>query len=607
MSSGVTNVSPDTAEALVLGVRRDILTLKSEVQLFMPLAPHLGWLPKVGPTVVAAPHLLAMADAGSEAAAYALRGLKPALSALKEDTSSDSKITSLVSAVETAGPDLLQASLALDRVAVARANLGEIEALPWRIRSLLTQADQWLPLARDGLKLAQVLPEIMGSAGPRRYLLIAQNEDELRPTGGFITGAGLLAVENGRIMALSFEDANHIDNWTEKPYDMPPQPLYNLMLSELFLFRDANFWPDFPTSAEKAMELYSYGQDAPAPDGVIAIDQRFVQMLVEVIGPVEIPDTTVTINSRNVIDTMRDAWQIQQGQAVREWIRDRKSFLGAFAGAIRHKFEADFAAIDPIFLGQTMYEAAATKHLQIYLRDPAAAAVLDDLNWDGQLEYSPGQDLLMVVDTNVGFNKVNSLIERNIIYRVTLARDGSGQADLDLHYQHNGVDTGKPCYQSVAYDNDLTYAELADNCYWNYLRVYAPTGSALITATQHFAPGEVFLSGREWDLPPVIVEDPSGLATFANFFLLPWAQGLDTSYTYQLPEVVKRSEEGVNHYYLRVYKQAGTRPQPLQIIISLPEDAHFLSAAPAPTAVGENVVTWATDQNTDLLFTITYR
>ena len=59
--------------------------------------------------------------------------------------------------------------------------------------------------------LTAVLPEILGENGPRTYLLIAQNENELRPTGGFISGSGTLVVENGAIQSIEMIDANNVD------------------------------------------------------------------------------------------------------------------------------------------------------------------------------------------------------------------------------------------------------------------------------------------------------------------------------------------------------------------------------------------------------------
>ncbi|MGC8000595.1 DUF4012 domain-containing protein, partial [Salmonella enterica] len=86
-------------------------------------------------------------------------------------------------------------------------------------------ADKWLPQAESGLRFSPIAPEMMGLSELRRYLVVAQNDDELRATGGFISGAGVIAVENGRIASFDFKDAYQVDDWRNKPYDIPPEPL----------------------------------------------------------------------------------------------------------------------------------------------------------------------------------------------------------------------------------------------------------------------------------------------------------------------------------------------------------------------------------------------
>lgn len=610
MANGPTAVDPEQAEALVLGVRRDVFTLKTEVEPFLPLTPYLGWLPKVGPTIVVAPQLLQMADAGTEAAAYAIRGLKPALTVIQdEDPSADSRIPELVQVLDAAEPDLVQAGLALERVMAARAELGDTEALPWRVRTLLERVDQWLPLGHDGLKMALVLPEMMGSAGPRRYLIIAQNEDELRATGGFISGAGLMVVENGRIIDLSFQDSYDIDNWREKPYDFPPQPLYDYMLLELFLFRDANFWPDFPTSAEAAMELYSYSRDVPPVDGAIAIDQRFVQLLVEATGPVHIAEAGVTLNSKNVIDNFRQAWAIQEDQEVGEWFGDRKAFLGTFASAIKTRLESDFSSIDPILFTQNLYQAVQSKHLQIYMRDPAVAAVLDEIDWDGRLQNTAGQDYLAVIDTNMGFNKSNVFIEKETDYHVTLTSEGNADAELTVNYTHTGTDSDQTCQQGVlySYDEVTDYLKIADKCYWNYLRVYAPEGSQLIESSEHIVPADTLLGTETWQGSANSLNELASFTTFANFLMVSRAESVSSHYRYQLPSSVVQTIADGDSYHLTIAKQAGARPQPLTVTVTLPGNAHLLEATPAPTAVKGTTVVFELNMETDTSITVTYR
>ena len=98
-----------------------------------------------------------------------------------------------------------------------------------------------LKLADEGLSLATALPGALGATntGPKTYLLLAQNEDELRPTGGFITSAGKLVLQNGRVIGLEFEgvDNDVQEDWT-RPYPAAPWQLQEYMNSPVLIFRD---------------------------------------------------------------------------------------------------------------------------------------------------------------------------------------------------------------------------------------------------------------------------------------------------------------------------------------------------------------------------------
>jgi hypothetical protein len=502
LADGPDSIDADAAEDLVFGLRTDVLNLKNEIGFLTPVLPYLGWLPKVGPLATSAPYLMEMADAGTEAAAYGFRGMKPALTLLQEESNESPRIPQMLQILESAKPDLAQASLSMDRVIAARNAIENTDALPWRVRTLLVQADEWLPLGQAGLKMTLVLPDLMGLNGPRRYLIIAQNEDELRAAGGFISGAGLVEVDMGRISKLEFQDANSVDAWSgnqvlTKPYGDPPQALTELMLLDLFLFRDANFWPDFTISAEKAMDLYSYGKNVPPMDGAIAIDQQFIKLLLSGTGPLLVPDSGEIVNETNAIESMQDAWTLEEG------IGQRKAFLSVFAQAIRNRLENELSGVDPVHLARQIGKALHDKDLQLHVRDPLTSAVLAEVGWDGRLIPPTDHDALMSVDSNMGYNKANIFIQNDMSYHVRLAEDGTAQADLTITHIHTGEDNGEPCWQGTLqeYRDKAQYQDLADKCYWNYLRVYVPENSQLISGPQHIVPGETWFGGYDWNRP----------------------------------------------------------------------------------------------------------
>jgi len=610
MAGGITNIDPDAAEALVLGTRANIVTLHDELGIIRPFAPYLGWVPKLGPALVASPYLLDMADAGSEAGALAVSSLKPALAIFQRDDFSAMQLGELLPVLSAAAPELETAGAAIERYSAARAGLDaavQADTLPWRVQQLLLLSDEFMPAAEGGLALAPYLPELLGRDGPRRYLILAQNEDELRATGGFLTGVGLLTVANGQIRDLTFSDANQIDNWREKPYEFPPQPLYDFMGLELFLFRDANYWPDFPTSARKALELYAYGQDVPLPDGAIAIDQEFLRILVDATGPVPVPGTELMITADNLLQSLRQARNIQEGQEVVEWVNDRKAFLGGFAAAILTKVEMDFGSIDPVKMVGNMAGAAENRHLSLYMRDPDLAAALAGIGWDGHIPQSPPGDFWMAVDTNMGYNKTNILVERAFSYDVRLGNQPT--TTLTIDYRHTGPAGEEPCYQGVEeeFEQAADYLSLADQCYWTFLRLYAPMGSRLIDSSRHVVPGETLFRDETWDSAAQTIDDLPWLTTFANFLLVPRGETVTAHFQYELPVGVVESDGRDSIYRLVIHKQPGTRVEPLHLSITLPEGTSLLEAYPSPVQIDDNRLVYGMELSANTEITIRYR
>jgi hypothetical protein len=590
MDIGLTTADPQAAEELVLAIRQDIVALKSESAPFVLVAPLFGWLPEVGPLLASAPELMEMADAGSEAAAFAVRGLKPALVLLQQSGGNGARIPALIQVLTAAKSDLAQAAASFDRLVEARSELEGVQDMPWRVQSLLAQLDPQLPLAQNSLWLAQIVPEIMGSQGPRSYLILAQNEDELRPTGGFISGAGLLVVDQGQIADVTFGDANAVDDWQHKPYDFPPQPYFDYMGMDIFLFRDSNFWPDFPTSAEQVMSLYSYGQDIPV-DGVIAIDQMFVQMLLGGVGPLYVAELDKVVNRDNVIAEMRSEWG-PGDDGTGAWIAERKAFMGPMVNALRLRIENELDTLDPIHLVRVLQAAVDQRHLQFYARDPSVAEVLARTGWDGHQKSGADHDFLQIVDTSMGFNKSSNVIDRTITYHVTVGKAGDGQADLSVAYRHTMPVSTKVCDHGTPYTADLRYEDMVDDCYWNYMRVYAAAGSTLTGGVGQPVPAEKLLSGQAWDgRPRTVTDEPGPLAVFANFLLL--AQGQETvlNYRYQLPAGIVQRKHGQWSYSLVVQKQAGTNASQVAVVVTLPPGSTLMTTSPAPSSAnGQDIV-----------------
>jgi hypothetical protein len=444
-----------------------------------------------------------------------------------------------------------------------------------------------------------IAPGLLGADGPRTYLILAQNDDEVRPTGGFITGVGLIRVEEGRIAEFSFADSYTVDDLS-KPYPEPPRPLWDHMLAELWLFRDSNWSPDFPTAARQAAYFYEYGA-GQATDGVIALDMQALRLLVEALGPLRVPGTSGPITGDNVVDWIRQArGGVSPGEGFGDWYKHRKDFMGPLALALRSRLEK--GEVDWPTLARAVEQGLQEKHILVYVADPETAALLSRQRWDGAVS-SPAGDYLLVVDSNLGFNKVNPLVDETLEYRVSLGADGSAQGEVQIGYHNRSQGSAADCDPASRYGAD--YSAGMHRCYWDYLRVYVPEGSRLTAATPAPLP-EASLYHRKWGGAgrETLTIGPSDLGkqVFAVYLLVPRGESREQRFRYVLPQGTVRREGADWVYALTVQKQSGSRAWPLTVIIVLPEGAQSIASDPAPTEQrgSEIIYRWRFDRDRTL-------
>ncbi len=612
-SAGIRGLDPDEAATFARDFRRDSVALDQELRPYLPLAPYLTWLPRIGALMPVAENLLDMLDDGSLAVLVLAERFSPVLALLQTpDRSLSDQMPALIALLDEGEGDLAISLDALRRVdgefAALLAHPEAVAALPFKIRSRLPLLQKGLPLALKGLIISRHLPALAGAHFPVSYLLVAQNEDELRATGGFISGVGILQVDQGRLGDLNFVDAYEIDDFLNKPYPLPPAPLEDLMGTQLFLFRDANYWPDFPRSAVQMMDLYTLGREVEI-DGLIAIDQQFLAGLVRQLNPVEVPELSLTLTGENIADALRGAWETGDPDAAL-WFTSRKSFLGPVANALKQDLEREIFDLDPFEFFTFLQEAIAQKQLQFYFRDSEAMAAFEQIGWSSRVPVGDFEDRLMVVETNIGFNKVNAVVSRSIDYRVSLTADGHADAALSLLLQNHGRSDGTACQHAVPrYSEGTVYDSLVNDCLWNFVRVFVPIGAAITGGSTHPQPEGTLISGQGWAGPTVGVPgelEDLGLAAFGNLLVVPPGEQIRMTLDYRLPDVIGRDSGGRRVYRLHLAKQAGAPAGPLNVTVSLPPGGVPVTIAPEPAAIDGTDIRFEFDFDRDLLIEITY-
>lgn len=329
-----------TLQPLLHQTHLDLVTLQQELRPFSGLLRNLGWLPRVGGDIQALPDLLALGVSLTEVGDIMLTAMNPVVqAALGDDNVSNTTLVPIaIQTLAQAESEFERARQSLAQARQMREQI-QIENLSPRLVEPISLLDRVLPFSDLAFEALKVAPDLLGATEPRTYLVIAQNNDELRPTGGFISAIGTLTLDQGNIVSFTFEDTYAVDDFS-KPYpDAPPQ-LLRYMQSEIWLVRDANWSPDFPTTVKHLLDLYAISRPAKV-DGVIAVDQLALQGIVAALEPIHIPNWEEPATGENIVTLIRQSWSPEGDFSGwdAEWWRNRKNFIGDLVAAARARVE----------------------------------------------------------------------------------------------------------------------------------------------------------------------------------------------------------------------------------------------------------------------------
>jgi hypothetical protein len=521
-----------------------------EMALFYPLFRRLAGLPLVGATVGAIPILFNTAD---ELGAFAQNGyqlMKPVLLA----PAGTSPIAQLPAAL-TANQAQLTALVAQAEQLQQQLQQIDTNRLPGLLATPVSELQAGVALLAPALRLGAYLPDLMGVGQTRTYLVLAQNNHELRATGGFVTAIGRITVADGKIIGLDFVDSyDPLISRLDTALPTAPPPMQQYMQIEIMLLRDVNWSPDFPTTAQLARTIYTQ-QTGYTVDGVISVDLHAVEAFVSALEPLALPGYEEALTSATVIDQIKQMWaapiesEASLADGDKEWWKQRKDFIPLLAKAAVGRIQQ--GSFHKLRMVGALESALTERGLQLWLADPAIAQELARLGWDGALKPPATGDFLAVVDSNFGYNKVNAVVERAVQYQVTWP-DGPtqpGVAAVALTYRHPVERPGYVCDQRPRYED--SYEEMMTRCYYDYVRLFAPAGSELL-ASSGLLEGSVNSQRGE-----------GGAQLFSGYFILSPGASNTVIFQYRLPPTIT-----ADNYALLVRRQAGSGPLPFAATVN---------------------------------------
>lgn len=402
-----------------------------------------------------------------------------------------------------------------------RSNIVKVQSTISETAILLTQAQPMIKL----------LPQLLGEENEKTYMILFQNDAELRPTGGFLTAYAYLKVSRGKITPLESNDIYDLDARYSK--NIPaPDSIKKYLEESRWHIRNMNISPDFKVSMD---QFYSAYKDIPRVrqiDGIIAIDTQVPVEILKIIGPIGVGGWgNFSAENDPRCDCPQVFYALEEiaDRPRNTLVVDRKAVLGP----LMHSMMAN-AMGSPKHLWPKLFnvvlDSIKYKHLIFYFPVEENQKTAEDFNAAGRIkDYD--YDYLHINDTNFGGAKTDMFITRSVEQEVSISDQGLAEKTVTITYDN-------------PYKGSNCNLEAGGLClngqYRDWVRLYVPLGSKLTSVT-----GSEVKEQTSEDL---------GKTVFEAYFTMRPESTSKISFTYELPEGLN-----LKPYRLLIQKQPGTR------------------------------------------------
>src|SRR3990167_9102664 len=402
-------------------------------------------------------------------------GQSPEATELNID-SAEEKIIFILETLDKISPQLESVSTQLTQ---AQTELNKINPrhYPPSIRTKIASLQSSLASSGEVLKnikpLLAFLPKLLGQAETQTYLLIFQNDAEIRGSGGFLTAYAILETFRGKITPVLSQDIYELDNQFGKRLPAPEPIKKYLPLVYNWHLRDMNLSPDFTVSMDAFLPNYKEVAQYKDFDGVIAMDTQIVVDLLKVLGPVGVADwgtydaeIVKECNCPQVVYKMED-YATRPTYYVKA---NRKGMIGPLMHSILLNVMNSPKKLWPQFVEIGLNNIKA-KHLMFYFPDdPAMQQAADAFNASGRVKEFKA-DYFYLNDTNFAGAKSNLYVQQDIEQVIDVASDGTITKTVTITYTNHeppddcNLESGGLCLNGILRD---------------WVRLYVPEGSQLV-------------------------------------------------------------------------------------------------------------------------------
>lgn len=456
---------PDKASTMLQENNKELTTLNQTFKKNYGQA-LLGFLGNIIPAFKGAGTLLAdITSLNGD-----LLSLTNKITALEQNGMKDlqSNGAALVASITEVRELILDVNQKVETIRNTTAKLKEISPLFGKLDEFLSGG--YLKYSGQIHELDQFLKGVLAllnSGGERHIAVLFQNIAEMRPGGGFVGSYADLTIAGGELKNIDVHDIYDPDGQLDLKV-VPPTEIKTM--SRDWGARDANWFFDFPTSAKTILYFLEnskmYSEKGVTFDGVIGMNINVLQSILDVIGPVPLPDYNLTITSANFLEEIQR--EVEAGADKKAG--EPKRILKVLAPLIMERLKGmeDWQS-------KNLIEAVRThfihKDIMVYMKDPDMANFLAKSDVDGSVFDLPNGfwgNYLAVVDANIAGGKADVFIDQSVNARIDVDTNGNTFTDLSIVRTHNGNTQKDPWWRAT------------NN---NFLQVFANPNSSLVSVS----------------------------------------------------------------------------------------------------------------------------
>ncbi len=396
---------------------------------------------------------------------------------------------------------------------------------------------------------SDVLPEVLGFESQKKYLILFQDNTELRPGGGVVEVFATMEIKNAKILNLIPLNEKPIDENLKSVID-PTFGLRRYLSLENLTLRDSNFDPDFINSAISASNIYSLAMNEKV-DGVIAIDSVFIKNLLKELGPIAVQGQNEKINSEN----------------LDKYLLDENDFGIEILNSLKTEFD-NKNNLPLLILAKQVGNSILEKHLLFAFPNPSTQSIFTANGWSSSLwdsrekENNKINDYLGISEANLGKNKINRFISRSVSKKLIVSDSGKVSSELTISIKNNG--------------------EIGTGVYKNYLQVVLPEATKL---------NSIFIDGKKEKIEKAIVNPlqynasgfrpPAGIevnernqmdkSVYGFLVQIPEKEVKTIILNYDIPYSLPPTQKSAI-YSLKIYKQPGINSYPFDLSFDIPDN-----------------------------------